>query len=65
MLPDNPGFLPPSDARLEEIALLKQRALAGEKIPLSELVSFLTTSEKSLAKERKQREHKPTDVDYF
>lgn len=65
MLPNNPGFLPPSDSRLEEIQLLKQRALAGEKIPLSELVAFLTTSEKSLAKERKQREHKPTDVDYF
>lgn len=44
---------------------IKQRILSGEKIPLTELISFLGESRKVVASERKVRENKPTDVDFF
>jgi hypothetical protein len=43
---------------------LRQRMLAGEKIPLDELRAFILSSNGSLQEQRKQRE-KPTDVEFF
>lgn len=54
---------PLTPSQLEALSL-RQRMLAGEKIPLDELRSFILSSTGTLEGQRKQRE-KPTDVEFF
>lgn len=56
---------PPPDTPLAEKAReIKTRVLAGETIPLDEVVAFLTSANKVVQGEVKKAE-KPTDVDFF
>lgn len=54
-----------SEAQKLKAQDLKQRILAGEKIPLSELSAFLSASDRILTVEKKKRELPPTDVSFF
>jgi hypothetical protein len=56
---------PPPDTPLAEKAReIKARVLAGETIPLDEVVAFLSTANRVVQGEVKKIE-KPTDVDFF